>query len=1026
MEPALFLQRLRDLPIEEGRAYLSQRLEELSDHTAIGELLAEEALRVLYTPMLSLKLAELLIYYGELTGHLPSHALGLKAKGDALFQIGHYQAAKVALDIAGEAFLSLNDEMNWARSRISWVASVGWLGHLDETLSVGKQAHDTFLRLGEPYWVCVIDTNIAILLEYSGHYEEALALYDNLLATLLRLSDQNETSIRRSIAIAQVNQGILLTRLGKFDRSYHVHQLALASFQAMDEMGLAMRVEVNLADLEYIQGYYGSALRRFYHVREQLLEDEEGNALLLAEVKIALANCLVKLNRTQEACILAEEAVQTYRTMKATESIGYALHEYATILVASGKFKDALAVLDETWQLFKLEGFDPLAFLAQLQRAEITVDIDSPASAYQLAHEVKAYFDSRSLVALSVRASLVMIAARLKMAQQASLQPGGEPAELLEEAALLGRQTMATARQYHLQEEVYKSHALMGRIFALEDDPARTVKQYRLAVSQIERILENLVYDLSPSFLRSTWSVYEELIAAYLRQGQYEQAFNYLERARSLTLRQYLHKLKVFSEEHMRSGQALSLAGLRIQKELKDWQERYHDYTVLMTEIDTSVSPSIDREIIQAELQRCETRLSELFERLHLLQLDAQPTDRPANANRSKKSKRRGGGLVLPRHIETERLRRHLQPEQLLLAYYFDKNKLVIFSLNRDGMMTYENPDGVAAIEYLLPFLHAYLQPDGWPDPLNPPVREIRRLLKKLYDLLIAPAASLLPTAEGNLMLVPYGSLHKLPFHALYDGSQYLVERFNVSYLPASSLLTQLQSQERWNALPSAASRPVAKPPLVFGYAGQQHIQRVHEEAQAIASMLQGNCYLEENATIARLMDEAPNSPLIHLATHGKSRLDAPNFSYVRLADGQLNAIDAFSMNLKGCELVTLSGCETGLALSSGGDEQLGLGRAFLAAGATSLVMSLWPVEDNATSELMQLFYRHLLQGASKVQALRAAQCRLLEDEQKGYAHPYFWAAFRLVGDIGPIHYKEKQEIRSVTSQPLKKSSPVV
>jgi len=154
-------------------------------------------------------------------------------------------------------------------------------------------------------------------------------------------------------------------------------------------------------------------------------------------------------------------------------------------------------------------------------------------------------------------------------------------------------------------------------------------------------------------------------------------------------------------------------------------------------------------------------------------------------------------------------------------------------------------------------------------------------------------------------------------------------------------------------------------------------------------------------------VEQAPGRPVIHIATHGQSRLDAPNFSYVRLADGQLNAIDAFSLDLRGCELVTLSGCETGLSLSGGGDEQLGLGRAFLAAGATSLVMSLWPVEDNATNELMQLFYESLLKGENKVEALRAAQCSLLSRTGSTYTHPYFWAAFRLVGDVGRLLYEK-------------------
>src|SRR5205823_656621 len=147
-----------------------------------------------------------------------------------------------------------------------------------------------------------------------------------------------------------------------------------------------------------------------------------------------------------------------------------------------------------------------------------------------------------------------------------------------------------------------------------------------------------------------------------------------------------------------------------------------------------------------------------------------------------------------------------------------------------------------------------------------------------------------------------------------------------------------------------------------------------------------------------------------HIATHGHTRLDAPNFSYVLLADGQLNAIDVFSLDLNRCELVTLRGCETGLALSGGGDEQLGLGRAFLAAGASSLLMSLWSVEDNATDELMQCFYQHLLKGESKGQALRAAQCKLLHRTGSIYVHPYFWAAFRLVGDVGPLKYERAKD----------------
>jgi CHAT domain-containing protein len=265
--------------------------------------------------------------------------------------------------------------------------------------------------------------------------------------------------------------------------------------------------------------------------------------------------------------------------------------------------------------------------------------------------------------------------------------------------------------------------------------------------------------------------------------------------------------------------------------------------------------------------------------------------------------------------------------------------------------------------------------------------------------------------------------LHKVPFHALYDGSRYLIEDFQISYLPASNLFMHFGTTTSKQHVHSA-NEEFLKPPLVFGFSENGFLQRVNDEAKAVSTMLDGNCYLGSKATISRLIDEASNCPIIHLATHGNSRLDAPNFSYIRLADGQLNAIDAFSLDLKACDLVVLSGCETGLALSGGGDEQLGLGRAFLAAGASSLVMSLWPVEDNATNELIQHFYQNLLQGESKIQALRAAQCQLLENTTSSYTHPYFWAAFRLVGEVGPLKSKRvKERVIVSTTQGQKKSS---
>ncbi len=1001
MDRELFLQYLRDHSLEEGRAYIQEHITELSDHKTIGEWLADEALRLLYTPFLSLKIAELLSFFGECSSHLSSHALGLKAKGDALVQIGHYEAALVSLDAAGEEFLSLGDQRNWARSRISWVSAAGYLGRIENALQATEQACSVFSQLGEQYWVGVINNNAAVVYEFVGRYQDAIKLHEHMLVIFSAVTDQDEIAIQRPIPVTQINLARNVSCLGDLERAYTLLQQAQANSTALKETALANLVEYELANLDYMQGYYGSALRHCYHARDGMLQENIDNPVFLAELKLYMANCLIKLNRAQEACLVSEEAVKTYRQSGLSLNIGNALGEHARALVAANRLKEAIGILDEAWELFTHGGFEPYAFATRLQQAEIFFQMEAFVPAYTRAQEVKQYYDAQGLVIRSIQASLLMASALMTNARQPAIfQEKKQQTALLQEAMLLCRQVISQARQHNLQEEIYKSHYLLGGIFALQNNLSKAAKHYGAAIAQIERILDDLVYDLSPSFLRTTWAVYEDMIALRLQQSRPEEAFYYLEQARSMALRQHLSRSGAALQKDEQAGNAISPMVLRTQYELRDWQEQHRKYSTLLAEIDPSLSPELNRDIIVTELKRCEEKLNELFERLYLYEA-IMPTRSPAPSSR--KAGHPGQAPSRVQRIDIAQVRQHLAADHLLLSYYMHRGKLVIFAITARDLMVHELPDGQTRLEHLLLILHANFQAQGW---FGAPgsQKAIRRLLKELYNLLIAPVASLLPSSSGYLTIVPYDSLHELPFHALYDGSRFLIEDYQINYLPASSLLTHLALRN------SQQNDPAAQSPLVFGYSDRGHLQRVQDEARTIASLLGGDCYLEEEATIARLIQQASTCPIIHLATHGQSRLDAPNFSYVRLADGQLNAIDAFSLNLQHCELVTLSGCETGLALSGGGDEQLGLARAFLAAGAASLVISLWPVEDASTNELMQHFYQHLLQGESKVQALRAAQCNLLLQTDSMYAHPYFWAAFRLVGDVGPLKYRTHQK----------------
>ena len=245
---------------------------------------------------------------------------------------------------------------------------------------------------------------------------------------------------------------------------------------------------------------------------------------------------------------------------------------------------------------------------------------------------------------------------------------------------------------------------------------------------------------------------------------------------------------------------------------------------------------------------------------------------------------------------------------------------------------------------------------------------------QKLYSLLIAPLETDLQKQNINTLLFSLDTgLRSLPLAALYDGQEFLVEKYSLSLIPALSL-----TDTRYVSLKNASV-------LAMGVAQFDRLAplpAVPTELSTIVDLWPGKSFLNEQFTLQNLKSQRSRNPyqIIHLATHGEFKPGAASDSFIQLWDGklQLDQLRKLGWNNPPVELLVLSACRTAL-----GDEKTEMGFAGLAfqAGVKSALASLWYVSDEGTLALMSEFYHQLKTAPIKAEALRAAQIAMLQGQ---------------------------------------------
>ncbi len=322
---------------------------------------------------------------------------------------------------------------------------------------------------------------------------------------------------------------------------------------------------------------------------------------------------------------------------------------------------------------------------------------------------------------------------------------------------------------------------------------------------------------------------------------------------------------------------------------------------------------------------------------------------------------------------------------------------------------------------------------------------DVRQRAAELSDKLIKP---LLPHLQGHarLLLSPDGALNLVSMAALLDDEDhYLAERFEITYLTSGRDLLRMNAPAREQGV-----RAVVMADPDFGAGPQPRQANASMQARYPAELdelvfrplpgtalearsLQEMLAIDPADVLMRLdaseqhLRELHGPRLLHIATHGFF-LDAAAMKTVQSGaapdpnpllrsglalaganarrsgnndDGILTALEMAQLDLRGTQLVVLSACETASGEAASGEGVYGLRRALVLAGAQTQITSLWQVADQATRTLMVDFYRHLLQGAGRSAALRAAQRSMMAGPRQ--SHPYYWAGFVPLGNWAPL-----------------------
>ncbi len=877
-------------------------------------------------------------------------AQGRRAAGHVLLSQGKYREALAHYSAALSLFRRLGCEVDIGRTLYGGsLQALIYLGKYDEALAWEQEARAIFVRSGDTLRLARLDINTGNILYRQDRLEEALQHYQCAYEKLGGIGDPHD------IAVALRNMAVCYISLADFANAMDTSRKARDHCERHGMSLLAAEIDYNIAYLYFQRGEYSRAIELYQAARKHC--EALGDPYHRALCDLDQSEMYLELNLGEEGIQLAKKAAVSFRKLGMRYEEAKSLTNIAAAASQAGNTMHALKIFREARALFSGEKNQVWSAMIDLYEALVLFHDGRDVESMRLCDTAYTFFSRSSL---ENKASLCeLLRARLHLRAQDFSQA------LHACGAVLERLTRSESPFIN-----YSVHFVLGQINEARQDRDAAFESYKEAHAVLESLRVHLKgEELKIAFLKDKMAIYESLVwlclSATPGPGDKEAAFSYIEQSKSRSLADL-----IADRAHSSPSPAFGLESLA--EKARDLRAELNLYyrKLEQEEFSGQKQPTGRPGMLFDRMRTCEKRLAQILSELR--------------SSDNSFSILQNAGTV-----DLETIRSVIPPSGVLLEYYPVREMLYACVIRHAGLEIAPLAP-VSRLHDLFRLLQFQLSKFRLGKQFTQRFSASMQIavethLRELYDELIAPIRHLL-TGE-HLVIVPHDFLHALPFHALWDGRSFLIDQIAISYSPSASVYYLCSTRRHDTGDGSLIlGIPDAKAPFILN------------EVQYVASELPNPLlFVAKEATEENLRTHGPQSRYIHVAAHGLFRQDDPMFSSMRLGDSRLSLLDLYSLKLSS-ELVTLSGCSTGLNAIAEGDELLGLVRGLLCAGTRAVLVTLWDVDDKSAAEFMRLFYGHQRVCPDKAVALQMAMRELREC----YGHPYFWAPFVLIGGSAP------------------------